>query len=155
MYTLHAIVLVRPAGAIESGELTVGSATYATAAVESGGRFSPFDVSFDQVVERLGDLPGMFCEPDGSFVWVAAGEGGETVLPDSKRENDRWQLDGQLTDRNERLLSIELSGRCPPEAFDRLLSVLGWPEVPLLFQLMQEGVHLGEAEFRRWAAAER
>jgi hypothetical protein len=29
---------------------------------------------------------------------------------------------------------------------------LGWPQTPLVFQLVREAVFLDEAEFRRWAA---
>jgi len=38
-------------------------------------------------------------------------------------------------------------------AFDELLHSLGWPETPLVFQLVREAVLLDETEFRLVAAA--
>jgi hypothetical protein len=81
----------------------------------------------------------MFCEPDGSFVWV------------SSQGEPAWQVDGNLYDRNERLLFVDLKGTCPPREFDRLLGALGWPSTALMFQLTREAVFLDEAEFRRHA----
>jgi len=97
-------------------------------------------VSFEQAADRLQQLPRLFFEPDGSFVWV--GQDGDR----------RWQVDGQLTDRAGRLLYAELRGDCPAEAFDRLLAALGWPATPLVFLLTRHAVFLDEEEFRRFAA---
>ena len=63
-----------------------------------------------------------------------------------------WQVDGQLYDRQGRLVYAELKGRCPPAALDELLRACGWPGVPLMFQLIHEAVYLDEAEFRCYAA---
>jgi hypothetical protein len=96
-------------------------------------------VSFEQAADRLQQLSRLFFEPDGSFVWV--GQDGDR----------RWQVDGQLTDRDGRLLYAELRGTCPSQAFDRLLAALGWPKTPLVFQLTRDGTFLDEAQFRRFA----
>ena len=64
-----------------------------------------------------------------------------------------WQVDGNLFDRNGRLLFVDLKGDCPAEEFDRLLAAIGWPETRLAFQLVREAVLLEEAEFRRWCAS--
>ena len=98
--------------------------------------------SFEVASQRLGQLERMFCEPDGSFVWV------------SSQGDPVWQVDGNLYDRDERLLFVDLKGTCPPDQFDRLLSALGWPETKLMFQLTREAVFLDEAEFRRLSARE-
>lgn len=98
-----------------------------------------FSRSFEEVCEALAELPRMFIEPDGSWVWVAAS--GEPA----------WQLDGMLFDRDERLLYVETKGVCPPEAFDRLLAALGWPQTAVMVQMLREAAFLGEAEFRRYA----
>jgi len=100
------------------------------------------DCSFEVAVERLSKLERMFCEPDGSFVWV------------SSQGDAAWQVDGNLYDREGRLLFVDLKGTCPPDQFDRLLSALGWPETKLMFQLTREAVFLDEAEFRKYAAVE-
>lgn len=96
-------------------------------------------VSFEQAADRLQQLPRLFFEPDGSFVWV--GQDGDR----------RWQVDGQLTDRDGHLLYAELRGSCPAQAFDQLLAALGWPTTPLVFQLTRDAIFLDEGEFRRLA----
>lgn len=97
-----------------------------------------FDRTFEQVADELSLLPRMFIEPDGSFVWVSAGEPG-------------WQLDGVLNDGAGHLWYAELKGRCPDAEFNRLLAALGWPQTPLCFQLVREAVWLDEPAFRRHA----
>ena len=97
------------------------------------------DISFEAARTMLSQLPRMFCEADGSFVWV------------SPQGAPAWQVDGNLYDRNERLLFVDLKGTCPADEFDRLLTALGWPETRLMFQLTREALFLDEAEFRRYA----
>ena len=92
--------------------------------------------SFEDVVYHLSRLPRLFCEPDGSFVWRGSDADGD------------WQLDGQLFDRDERLLYVELKGTATPRALDAMLTSLGWPEIAIEFQLAREGVVLNETEFR-------
>jgi len=105
---------------------------------------SPLRVTFDAAFSVLDCLPRMFIEPDGSFVWT-----GTTV------DGERWQVDGNLIDRGDVLAYVELKGCCPEMEFDRLLSALGWPEAPVVFALMQRGLTLDEAAFRRLAASEK
>jgi hypothetical protein len=99
----------------------------------------PFGISFEEAVERMGRLERMFVEPDGSFVWV------------SSADEPRWQVDGNLFDRNGRLLLVDLKGTCNERWFDQLLSALGWPTTPLVFELVREAVFLDEATFRQYA----
>ena len=82
----------------------------------------------------------MYCEPDGSFVWT------------SPQRARAWQVDGNLYDRDGRLLFVDLKGTCPSDQFDRLLTALGWPQTKVMFQLTREALLLDEAEFRRVAA---
>src|SRR5690348_13782587 len=106
----------------------------------SADKTAALSVTFDSALAALSHLPRMFIEPDGSFVWT-----GTTV------EGDRWQVDGNLIDRGDVLAYVELKGCCPEEEFNSLLSALGWPQSPLVFQLTQRGVVLDEANFRRLA----
>ncbi len=99
----------------------------------------PFGISFEEASERLAQLPRMFIEPDGSFVWA------------SPRAEASWQVDGNLFDRAGRLLFVDLKGTCPPAEFDRLLAALGWPATPLVFQLVREAAMLEESAFRKFA----
>lgn len=103
---------------------------------------TPMDSCFEVACQRLSVLERMYCEPDGSFVWA------------SPQGDPAWQVDGNLYDRNERLLFVDLKGNCPREQFDRLLTALAWPETKLMFQLTREAVFLDEDEFRRFAVAE-
>ena len=100
-----------------------------------------FGVSFEEASVALAQLPRMFIEPDGSFVWV------------SSSSEPHWQVDGVLYDRDERLLFVDLKGTCPATAFDQMLSAVDWPQTPVMLQLMREAVFVDEATFR--AIAER
>jgi hypothetical protein len=105
----------------------------------------PFALTFEEAVAALERLDRMFIEPDGSFVWVSA----STAAPG---EAHAWQLDGNLFDRNGRLLLVDLKGSCPAAELDRLLTAFGWPGTPVLFELTREAVFLGESDFRHYAA---
>lgn len=97
-----------------------------------------FACTFEEAAEALARLERMYCEPDGSFVWV------------SSQAEAPWQVEGNLYDRNERLLFIDIKGSCPAAQFDRLLKCFGWPETPIMFQLVHEATWLDEATFRGW-----
>lgn len=101
----------------------------------------PLAISFDEAIERLAMLDRMYAEPDGSFVWV------------SPREGLSWQVDGNVFDRDGRVLLVDLKGSCPPADFDQLLACFGWPAEPLIFQLVRPAVFLEEPVFRRHAEA--
>jgi hypothetical protein len=101
----------------------------------------PFSLTFEQAVEALERLERMFVEPDGSFVWVSS----------SGADDARWQIDGNLFDRNGRLLMVDLKGSCSEAEFDRLLSAFGWPATPVMFELIREAVFVDEDEFRGYA----
>ena len=101
------------------------------------------DRSFEEASAALTALERMYCEPDGSFVWT------------SSRDEPAWQVDGNLYDRDGRLLFVDLNGSCPCDRFDRLLAAFGGPDARFVVQLTREAVLLGEAEFRRFAARSR
>ncbi|HXT58329.1 MAG TPA: hypothetical protein VN699_06835 [Pirellulales bacterium] len=132
--TIHA----RPAELKEQGAAELGGERYGTLDVPAAALGTPFAKTFEATSDALMQLERMFLELDGSFVWVSAAK------------DTPWQLDGVLYDRNERLLYVDLKGACTAAAFDRLLAALGWPEMPVMFQLAREAVFLDEAEFRRY-----
>lgn len=101
----------------------------------------PLAISFEESIERLSRLERMYAEPDGSFVWT------------SHREGLSWQVDGNVFDREGRVVLVDVKGSCPPEAFDRLLACFGWPDEPFLFQLVRPSVFLEEPVLRRHALA--
>lgn len=101
----------------------------------------PMAISFDDAIVRLSALERMYAEPDGSFVWT------------SGREGLSWQVDGNLFDKDGRVLLVDMKGSCPPADFDRLLRCFGWPDQQVMMQLVRPAVFLDEAVFRRHAQA--
>jgi hypothetical protein len=99
-----------------------------------------FACTWEDAATRLEQLPRMIFELDGSFVVSGDDDAGQ-----------RWQVDGHLFDFNGRLHRLELHGECPTTDFDQLLCCVGWPTQPLAFEMVREGVTVGEEEFRRRA----
>jgi hypothetical protein len=142
MYTFHATIHAKPPDVTEGPSFSHLGTQYGSIVVASEAlATTTFGCSFEQAQTSLTQLNRMYCEPDGSFVWVS-----------SQNEDPRWQVDGNLYDRAERLLFVDVKGSCPAEAFDQLLNSLGWPETAVVFQLAHEAVLLDEPEFRRWAS---
>jgi hypothetical protein len=141
LYQFHATVHARPASLSTASHPLRGS-TYKTLVVSAEAMAAPFSISFEAAGEALSKLERMFFEPDGSFVWVS-----------SSTSPSPWQVDGVLYDRQEKLLFVDLKGSCTESDFNRLLSAFGWPNTPLMFQMVREAVFLDEAEFRRASAA--
>jgi hypothetical protein len=139
MYAFHVTVHARPAEATPGVVIEIGGRKLATLSVPHEARSRPFEVALEDAGERLDQLDRMFSEPDGSFVWT------------SPHDEPAWQVDGNLFDRGGRLLFVDLKGTCPADEFDRLLAAFGWPQTPLVFQLVHEAVFIDELEFRRWA----
>jgi hypothetical protein len=111
--------------------------------IQGAGEQAPLAVGFEVARERLEVLPRMFIEPDGSFVWTGM-----------TKEDEAWQVDGNLIDRGDVLAYVELKGGCPSERLDALLRALSWPEAKVVFQLVRTGVVVEEGEFRRVAETE-
>jgi hypothetical protein len=136
--TIHAL----PQGTVNGPVLEINSQSLTTLAVPREQlNATTFHCTFEQASASLALLSRMYCEPDGSFVWV------------SPRDEPAWQVDGNLYDRDQKLLFIDLKGTCPASEFDRLLMAFGWPATQLLFQLTREAVFLDEAQFRRYASS--
>jgi hypothetical protein len=138
MLAFHVSIHRRPPGDWPMRQVMLAGTTYCALDLSAPPPAALLPVTFDDAREALGQFERMFCEPDGAVVWVGDGQ-------------PSWQLDGQLHDGGAGLASLELKGTCPGEALDRLLSVVGWPEAELVFQLVLEGAWLDEAEFRRFA----
>jgi hypothetical protein len=141
MLAFHATVHRRPAEASVGDEVRLGGLSFRSLTVphERLGT-TTFDCSFEAAADALGALERLYCEPDGSFVWVSC------------QGDPPWQVDGNLYDKDQRLRFVDIKGRCPAPQFDRLLGALGWPSAPLMFQLVREAIFLDEDEFRRYAA---
>jgi len=101
----------------------------------------PMAIGFDDALARLGRLERLYAEPDGSFVWT------------SRREGWSWQVDGNLFEKNGRVLLVDLKGSCPTGECDRVLACFGWPQQVMTMQLVRPAVFLDEATFRSHARA--
>jgi hypothetical protein len=97
---------------------------------------SPFACTWEDVAAKLEVLPRMIFEPDGSWIWSGEADGSQ------------WHINGHLFDFDARLHRVEISGWCPADQFDRLLTCFGWPETALTFEMVREGLKFTEAEFR-------
>lgn len=140
MLNFHATLHVAPEANPQPDGVVLRGLTFAPLAIRPADLGLPFSVTFEQVTDWLEAQPRLFVEPDGSFVWV------------SSASEPAWQLDGQLWDREGRLLLIDLKGSCPQAALDGLLTCLEWPETSIVFLLAREGLLLDEVQFRRYAA---
>lgn len=70
----------------------------------------PLESSFEDAAERLNALPGLYFEPDGSFVWTL--------------ESGRQQLFGMIYDAAGRIQYVELWGHCEKITWRELTEAL-------------------------------
>jgi len=141
MLAFHATIHSRPAEAAPGDEVLLAGLPFRSVHVPRDVLgTTTFACSFEAAAEALSALERLYCEPDGSFVWV------------SRQGEPPWQIDGNLYDKDQRLRFVDVKGQCPDAQFDRLLAAFGWPATPLVFQLVHAAVFLDEAEFRRYAA---
>jgi hypothetical protein len=141
MLSFHISIHARSPAVGGGSEIQLAGQTIQVLSVPPEALATPFAISFEQAAAALTVLDRLFFEPDGSLVWVSA------------RDEAPWQVDGNLFDRNGRLLFVDLKGTCPEGAFNRLLGTLGWPATAVMIQLVREAVFVEEAEFRRFAGA--
>jgi hypothetical protein len=141
LYAFEAVLHRLPADAAVAEAHADAWGSWPSLAVPRESLSQPLAIGFDEALERLALLPRMFVEPDGSFVWTS---------PASERA---WQVDGNLFERDGRVLLVDLKGSCPPAEFDRLLGAFGWPAEPVMLGLVRAAVFLDEATFRRHATA--
>ncbi len=108
-----------------------------TLVVPSNERGKPLSVTFELVAEGLQCEPGVFWEPDGSFVWTV-------------REPQTTRLEGQVADGATTLQHIELLGSVTRQMFDRLLQLARGVDSnePLMFQLIRRGRLYRRSEHR-------
>jgi hypothetical protein len=135
--TLHA----RPAAARPAGRHVDAWGEWPLLDVPRAAVTEPLAADFDETLAGLERLERMYVEPDGAFVWT------------SPREGWRWQIDGNLAERQGRVLLVDLRGSCPAREFDRLLAACGWPEQPVMMQLVRPAIFLDEETFRLHASA--
>ena len=114
---------------LASGEtLTDSCGQWPTLLIAQDQLITPLPIVFDDVLNQLNTLPRLYAEPDGSFVWT------------SPQENIRWQVNGNLYERNDRVLFVELKGSCPTSEFDQLLACFLQDEKACVVQLTRPAV---------------
>jgi hypothetical protein len=105
---LRIYVTDRPEGELSRGDLGSREATCLDTNHPAFGPSSGWDMAFEEFERMVGGEAGMFFEPDGSWVWTGS------------EANRRWQLDGQLYDRQGQVIYLELKGRPSVAAWRRL-----------------------------------
>ena len=136
-YAFEVSVFARPPSIRQTGQVVIAGEAYPVLDQEALQQGPLMPVTFEQVLDDLATQHGADAEPDGYFLLIGF-EGG-----------DRWQIDGHLYDRENRMWRLDLHGKCPRPKFDAMLRLVGWPATPLVFQLVQEGITLDEVDFRR------
>ena len=138
MRTFHAAVH-RSSGRVV-GERTVSLLDTSARVLDltSDQLHEPWPIDFQTAFDRLERLPRMYIEMDGAWVWVGQASDGAA-----------WQMDGLLNDSPRGLMTLEIKGRLPRAAWEDFRGQLVTSAETLVFQLMQEGVYLSEAEFAR------
>jgi len=96
---------------------------------------------FDAALAALDAFPRASTEPDGAFLWVGEGAGG------------RWQVDGNAWEREGRILSVDVRGRCPLGELRRFLGLWRAEGERLLVEFVRAGVYVDEETFLRHAVA--
>lgn len=129
MLPFHVTLHTKPEDALPGPPIKIGAQPISTLAILPHQLSKPFEITFEEAIARLEQLPRMFCEPDGSFVWVGENE-----------EFGRWQIDGQLTDGLEQLQYVELKGNCPFTPIEILATTLSPKKQPLVAQLVRQAV---------------
>lgn len=95
-----------------------------------------WDRTFEQAYAALEQTPGVFLELDGSFFTLTADE-------------PRGRIEGNLFDRDGRLVYVDLKAECSLAELERFLAVIRPPE-GLAFELPREGLRLDEAGVRAY-----
>ena len=127
---------------LASGEtLTDSCGQWPTLLIAQDQLITPLPIVFDDVLNQLNTLPRLYAEPDGSFVWT------------SPQENIRWQVNGNLYERNDCVLFVEFKGSCPASEFDLLLACFLLDEKACVVQLTRPAVFVTPEIFRAHAGA--
>ena len=146
MLCFHVNVYALPEGVVAGPTVTTRGLELPTLQHTEGGppRFlATMPVTFEEMQQRIVELPRSDIEPDGFF--LLTGGAGDTF----------WRLSGHMHEYQDKMHRVELNGECHAESLDAVLRTMGWPECELAFELVQEGVTLGEEAFRWWATKER
>ncbi|TWT78269.1 hypothetical protein Pla123a_10600 [Posidoniimonas polymericola] len=148
MLKLHANVFAEPPAAIDGPVVELRGQSLPTLLSQTGGPpqfVAAMPTPFEQMQQAIRELPRSDTEPDGYFLIT-----GHEPVADG--DPVFWRLNGHMHEHQGRMHRVELHGECPAKTLDTVLQTMGWPDQPVVFQLVHEGVTLREPEFRAWAA---
>ncbi len=138
MRRFHVVIRALPSNEPTTAEVQIGKNTIETLSAQPMQQTGRLNVTFETAYNALESLPRMYIELDGSFVWVSTDS---TEL--------KWQVDGNLYDRDGSLISIDLKGTCDRENLARLLDIFRVEKQRLMVELVTSAVFVHEAEFLR------
>ena len=96
---------------------------------------TPLGTSFETAMLALAELPRLHIELDGSFVWVS-----------SDSDSAVWQVDGNLYDRDNSLVAIEIKGSCGPSQLRKLFDIFRSDGGELMVELVRDAIFVSERD---------
>lgn len=145
MIQLHANVYAHPGQVIQGPKIELHEQILETIQSDSGGPpryLATMPVTFEQMQQELLARTNCDCEPDGFF------------LVTGRKEGSFWRLNGHMHEfqpegsDHPMMHRVELNGECPEVVLDQVLGTMGWPDCQLAFELVKEGISLGEQALR-------
>ena len=135
MLRFHALLFARPADeAVAVAPVELAGRSWPGLAVSEADLRLGWRQSWEETMARMEQLPRLYPEPDGSFVWAT---------PEGK-------LSGVLYDREGRMCYAELFGECSWETVEAFLGACGAPAERFVFQLSAEGVNFDDSTFKEF-----
>ncbi len=100
----------------------------------------PLDVTFEELMDQLSNLPRLYVELDGSFVW--RGEDGGQL----------WQMDGLLHDSGQQVQYVEVKGTVDRNAWHKFTTILSSQRDDLVIHSVDRGyfMHIHEVDRVLW-----
>ena len=95
-----------------------------------------FKTSFDELIQRVNQLPGGYAEGDGSIGMV--GPGGE------------WKIVGTLFEMQDQIIHVELMGNGPGDSLSWLIEALDCRSDQCVVQVLQAGFFIRFDAFQAW-----
>ncbi len=151
MIRLHANVYVCPDELLEGRLVELRGQQLDSLQGLSGGPpqyLATMPVTFEQMQQDLLQNTNSDCEPDGFFLITGREQGAFWRLNGHMHEFQPEGSDSPMMHR------VELNGECPESIFDSVLGAMGWPNCKLAFELVQEGISLGEQQLRQYARSD-
>ncbi len=136
MPPFHVVIRAIPKTELPTRTILLAGREFEAFTVPPELQATPLGVSFECAAEMLETLPRMYCEPDGSFVWVS-----------STDEEPAWQVDGNLYDRDGSLIAIDLKGTCSQSQLAQLLDVFRAAGRELMIEIVRDAVFVHERHF--------